>query len=519
MILPENGSVVIIDDVPEEALPILKVLAKKCVSTTYYQGTSDLPEKPNQSIRLLFLDLQLIETSNEHQIAKSVTGILDRLISKENGPYILVTWSKNYAKYGAVVEEEINKIKHLIPACVVSFNKRDCLEEKVIPLVDKELMLIKVFEMLEGRFEEDDQESIRKSIESALSDEFKTEFIAKPDALQTIEKHISEGLKKAGVFHLFVIWENLIKKSGAHTVQTVANTIDMTDLWEGNMRHVIKRLAAARTGRNKISDDLALRAAMATFTQSFSEEIESAVREFKFPEYVKLNSSFVIARHENGLSYEIVEVEDQGKTKLHVNKNALKIGNLVSPESIATLSETVPADDKVSVKIITDAYVKIPYIINTKLHLELSSTKELVPGNIYKMTTLDAAKKKMYLETYFDKVPDDVTSIDFIELEVSPICDYAQTKWKKSRLISGIIFPEALKLKGKDRDHLYKVHPAFLIDSIPRKLIFDFHLFKSLDNKDVELRNIWFRLKRELLIDITANLSGHVNRPGISFVA
>jgi hypothetical protein len=519
MILPENGSVVIVDDRPEEAMPILQLLSKKCISTTYYQGNHDLPSEPKQSIRLLFLDLQLIETPNEHQIAKGIVNILSNLISKHNGPYILVMWSKNYSKYGSLVEEEINKISHLIPSCIVNFNKRDCLEEKISPLVDDETVYKKVLGNLEGRLEAEDQEIIKKTIQSALSDEFKTEFTTKPNALQIIEDHIAEGLKKAGVFHLFIIWENLIKRSGTHTVQAVSNTIDMTNLWEINMRHVIKRLAKARTGQNKISDELALRAAMTTFTQSFIEELESSIRDFQFPDYVKLESPFLISKSEGENNYQIVEVQEAGKFKLQVNKNTIKIGSSVKPGSIGTLANSVPLDDKAMVKQITDTYDRIPHIINTKLHLELNPVKELVPGNVYEMP-VDDQKKKLYVGTYFDKIPDDVSLCKFIELEVSPICDYAQAKWKKSRLISGIIYPESIKESpNTQKDFLYNVAPSFLVDNTPYKLIFNFHYFKSLDNATVQQRPIWFRIKRELLLDITANLSGHVNRPGISFVA
>jgi hypothetical protein len=50
-------------------------------------------------------------------------------------------------------------------------------------------------------------------------------------------------------------------------------------------------------------------------------------------------------------------------------------------------------------------------------------------------------------------------------------------------------------------------------------MVFDYHLFKSTDKPDPDKLNIWFRIKRELLLDIIANLSSHVNRPGISFVS
>jgi len=519
MILPKNGGVVVIDDQPKEALPIIRAMSKKGISTTYYQGNqeSDLPDKPMQIVRLIFLDLQLIESNDEHQIAKSIANVLQKIISKENGPFILVIWSKNSAKYSARVQQEINQYPHLRPSSVIEFNKRDCLEEKIINSVDQEEVTQKVLGGLKGRLDEDDEEAIQKALMNALSDEFQTEFSAKPNAMEIIENHIKKGLEEAGVFHLFVIWENLIHESGAKTVQSISDTIETTDLWEQNMRDVIRRMAKARTGKNEISDELALEASLTTFTYSFSEELESRIRDYDFPEYIDLNSPFIIAKNDGTSQYEISTYEnDNGKLLLLVTKDGTKLKDNVSIYSIANLANGIKAPDNVVVNELAMTYNKIPPLINTKLHLEVAPTEELIPGNIYKIDVSDE-KKAIYLNTYFDKIDEDLSQYTFIELEVSPICDYAQTKWKKSRLISGVVYNGAFKANSH-YDHLYAVQPKVIIEGKSQKIIFDFHLFKSLDNEVVEKREIWFRLKRELLLDIIANLSGHVNRPGISFM-
>ena len=256
MVLPKNGSVVIIDNEPKEALPLIQVLARKGVSVTYYKGNDNdsLPENKSQNVRLVFLDLQLIDTSNEHHISKHIANLLDQVISPTNGPFILIIWSKNRSRYEDIVLDEIKKHKHLFPSCIIGFNKRECLEEKIIPAIDNGLAIENVLDKIKGILDEDDIPVLKKAMEEVLSEEYRTEFVAKGDAISIIEKHIENGLKDAGVFHLFVIWENLVNEASANTVQAISDTIETTDLWESNMRDVIKRMARARTGQNESNE-------------------------------------------------------------------------------------------------------------------------------------------------------------------------------------------------------------------------------------------------------------------------
>ncbi|MFW9872475.1 MAG: hypothetical protein ACFFG0_05175 [Candidatus Thorarchaeota archaeon] len=520
MILPENGSVVIIDDRPEEALPIIKSLSKKGISTTYYPGNDKnlLPSAPTQTIRLVFLDLQLIETADEHQIAKNVVNILEQLISKENGPYILVVWSKNRAKYESRVKEEIKNKKEIAPVCIIGFNKRDCLEEETSFLVDSNDVIENLLGSLEGRLDDDDENIIKEATEKTLSNYYKTEFNAKSDAIEIIENHIRTELEKAGVFHLFVIWENLIKKSATKAVQSISSTIENGDLWEPNMRDVIKRMAKARLGKNEVTGAPALKSSLSTLTSSFSEELETEIREYEYPEYVNLDSSFLIAAQINTDTLKITSFQDNSIEKIKLLKNDIEVKGKedVKLIKINTLHNGLSEPDKTVVEHLTKTYLSIPYQINTNLHVELNPGNEHIPGNVYKINVSDK-KKEEYLETYFDKIKGDVANYHFIELEVSPICDYAQIKWKKSRLISGIIYSEDNSVKSSNKN-LYPVQPKIILEDKPYKMAFDFHLFKSESISTVEQRDVWFRLKRELLLDIIANLSGHVNRPGVLFV-
>jgi hypothetical protein len=523
MELPKNGSVVIIDEKPEEALPIIKALSKSGISCTYYSGidNNEFPNPASQIIRLVFLDLQLIDSvTDEHQIATSLIQVLQKIISPNNGPYIIAIWSKNYAKYGKYVEGELKKMKNgVVPACIVKLNKSDCLDRIEVKAIDQEDFAQEIAGSLKSMLEIEELEFLKQKIKEELKSYTYFEYQARVDAVKIIESAIEEELKKAGVFHLFIIWENLIKKSGADTVAAVASTMEFTDLWELNMRNVIKRMAKARTGQNIITREIQLEASMTTFTYSFSEDLESKIREYDFPDYIQLESPFTIAGNNEESTLKIVKFDDSGKDKVKLFKDdeVVKGKEGIGINVISKLSEGLKEPDKSIVEKLTKAYIQVPHIINTRLHIELNPSGELIPGNVY-LIPVKEEHKRSFLQTYFDKLPDSIEDYKFIELEVSPICDYAQSKWKKSRLISGLIYPDGAA-NPKGNDNLYRVIPTIIINGKPCKLVFDFHLFKSLDNHVVNERGIWFRLKRELLLDIIANLSGQINRPGISFVS
>lgn len=518
MILPETGSVVIIDDKANQAIPILKALSKKGVSATWYPGTNedDLPAQPSQIIRLAIVDLQLIEGDNDgHTIATRLVHILQRLIAPDNGPYMLLIWSLKDSLYGEDLKREISREQNgIVPSCIISLDKSSCIKRKE-ELGAKELADLVAKELQSG-FDEEDVQLIKSSIENNWISNEESEYEALPNAVDIIEKAISEELKKAGVFHLFVIWENLIKKAAAGTVNDIARTINQDEHWESNMRDVFRRMAVARIGKNEVDNITLLKESILTLIQSFTDNLEAKVKTEEFPDYISLDGKKLIQLLSDGDNYQLVTQENS--LAIFKNKiNILEAGDFDKLERKVLQLDESP--NKVNSNLLLDSYSTIPLNLNNSLHLEISPTKDHLPGNIFEISITDRAKKAEYLKTYFKNLDDvHVDEIQFVELEISPICDYAQKKWKKSRLISGIIYPAKLDKSLLNKDHFYPVEPNFFLNSINSKIVFDCHLFKALDIKIVEDRDVKYRLKRELLLDIIAKVSSHVNRPGISFV-
>lgn len=518
MILPENGSVVVIDDDPNQARPIIDALAKKGIATTYFRGRgeNDVPKKPLSNVRLAIVDLQLIEGSrDEHTIATSLINVLQKIISLDNGPYMLLIWSLKERSFGEEFKNQIRNPEHgIVPVCIATLEKAKCLQrtetKKAIELADS------VIEEIKPTLEEINLETIKNSIINNFQED--EQFEATPNAIEVIESSLKSTLEKAGVFHLFVIWENLIRKAGYQTVNAVSSTIEYTDLWEMNMRDVLNRMAKARTGQNTLPDDLTLKAALSTFSGAFSEELEYDIRKLNFPDYVKLESNFSIAGELKGDIIKIIVYPHEKKWKVKILKNdKVYMGKEnVKLESISNITNGINDPEKSFIDNLVLHYLEIPFRINTKLHLEQEPTHIHLPGNVYRINVPDERKREI-LTTYFMKLPQNVSDYHFIELEVSPICDYAQKKWKKSRLLSGLVYPYSENLKAGD--FFYRNSPVIIIDRNKYRMVFCYLIFKAHDVKEVEEQGKpWFRIKRELLQDIVTKLSCHISRSGITTV-
>lgn len=91
MFLNTCSKVVVIDDQINEALPLIKLLSEKGATTLYYSGVpEEMPESPLVGVRLIFCDLRFSTTTDSKSIISNVLAMLRKIISENNGPYILI---------------------------------------------------------------------------------------------------------------------------------------------------------------------------------------------------------------------------------------------------------------------------------------------------------------------------------------------------------------------------------------------------------------------------------------------
>jgi hypothetical protein len=144
---------------------------------------------------------------------------------------------------------------------------------------------------------------------------------------------------------------------------------------------------------------------------------------------------------------------------------------------------------------------------------ELKNQRE--PGNPKEYNDFKNDNNKAYKTFEKEKRDQIKLSSRFVSIEVSPICDFAQKKWKLNRICPAILWNADFALYLGKSDNLY-VSPLLLIDDVSYNLIIDLRYFSSHPFNIFKESKPIFNLKHSFLTDIQSLLSRHINRPGIT---
>ena len=97
--ISHDGRIVVVDDKWKESAPLVNGFASYGIPCLYYNGRMDtLPQEPLVGIRFLFLDIDLMEWPASTKIQEKCAfheAYFSRLISKANGPLIVVFWTSH----------------------------------------------------------------------------------------------------------------------------------------------------------------------------------------------------------------------------------------------------------------------------------------------------------------------------------------------------------------------------------------------------------------------------------------
>jgi hypothetical protein len=123
--------VIILDDDEKEGLELAKALWRRRIPSLYFTGEEDLSQKERLTgVRLAFLDMDLVPgTQGNKSKMSSLVGALKRIVSADNGPYLVVAWTKH--------KELVPEFENLalewglapMPIGVSSIAKEDCKKE------------------------------------------------------------------------------------------------------------------------------------------------------------------------------------------------------------------------------------------------------------------------------------------------------------------------------------------------------------------------------------------------------
>lgn len=415
MLFPRCGKVLVIDDQITEAMPLLNLLGRKGVSAMYYSGDfSELPETPFNEIRLIFCDLKYNAAPDARSVASNIIAILNALISEDNGPYILLAWSAHGADYLEELQNALDQTK-IKPEFILQLDKSEFFITE-----DNSAYFDEMIDSVSGLDLDSEEETQVKKLIWEKTNPFRTSWKAPlPEALDNIEKKLAEELKKANLFHLFVLWENTIASSAIATVNSIYEAIPVSIPAKKRLRAMLFYLARYR----------------------LEKQIDDADEETKFRAAMdSLNELFAYFYFEKVHELSLDQIELEKIDHLH------------------------------EIKDLSDAKFN-------QWKMLTSGHKGYHPGNIYRDTekyfqyhglvTGDAFKKNENYRANIDTLKAN-TNIEYILVDLSSDCDIAQNKIFVSRVVPGIMIPiddlnrycTEGKFKSCEPDYIFSLSPV-----------------------------------------------------------
>lgn len=489
MELPKNGGIVIIDDQMEEALPLMNALSSKGVAYSYYDGQPrNYPKEPLTNIRLVFLDMHLDEaatsSNSSRNIISTLIGGLDAVIDENNGPYAILVWSKHDSQHLDEFIKEIMEKKALScsPIAVLNLEKTKCFNR-----------------IAEGN----------------------TGWTIKPDGLEIIEESLEEQLNSVDAFTVLYGWENAIRESSGKTLTSISNVFNENSfIWNTNLKSCFYRVARAYAGNNLIlKDDNILKNAFYAMNMIVDDfnclEVEREIellQKIKILQHQPSQEDIVLFadNHDEKLYY-VTLSEDGKKFKIFEGKDnicireASELSKLLKPKGEIQEVQTSLKD------------INISSIgrVNTLLNIRTYLLDQYRPGNIY--TASEELKDEICHRLKFSA--DECYKMQGIELEMSPLCDFAQAKRQRLRILPGLIIPYDIDISHLKNAKYTYISNVFYVDAKYIRLLFDFRYFKS-EKMDylVDKNEAIFALRDEILQTIVDDFSMHASRSGFVYM-
>lgn len=246
-IIPINGRIAIVDDKINQALPLMRVFAKNNLPYIYYKGNdvNYLPEQPENDIRILFLDLNLLDGRDNQpkEIRSTLFSVIHHIISPNNYPYVLVLWSRQEKEYKSIVEDLFsNDLKDRSPITIKEWIKSDF-------------------------FPNFSEEEDNKDQEYKIIDE--------------LEKII----KQLPAYSYLMQWENCIHNSADAMIQDIFHDYHSHDNWQNNANCILDMFAKSYLEQHyndDISPSVKAKASLEFLNEVYHDILESNVASCDF---------------------------------------------------------------------------------------------------------------------------------------------------------------------------------------------------------------------------------------------
>ena len=246
-LIPLNGRIAIVDDKIEQALPLMRVFAKNNIPYVYYKGDDAdyFPEQPENDIRILFLDLNLLggRDNQPKDIRSSLYSVIKSIISPDNYPYVLVLWSRQEKEYKEMLEELFKK------------DLNGCA-----PIV------------------------ILEWIKSYFFPDFLDEEVNKDEEYKIINE-LKKAVAEFPAYSYLMQWENCVHNAADKTIQDIFHDFHSKDKWDNNANCVLDMFAKSYLGKyySDSSIEDRAKASLLFLNDVYCDTLESNVTVCDFP--------------------------------------------------------------------------------------------------------------------------------------------------------------------------------------------------------------------------------------------
>lgn len=540
MRLPKSGSVVLIDDKFEEINPLAEYFSKEGVATYYYDGIDLMPSEPLSNVRLVFSDIKLyMAASDEKTICSTLIALIKKIISENNGPYLLILWSNHGQEYSTQIEKCIIDSENISkPIKIISLDKKDYFESEII-----ENPISEVLERLNGLDTGDailNEEIIDVKKQILRSFPFKEKYRFRDDGLIHLKNRINDELTNFSSFAFLYRWENLVRTSANTTIKDFFG-LDLLNE-NPNLSYILllKKLALAYNNVSTDDCNSIIEGASHSLATILSETLMRLISDFS-KEYEPFDSEdfeLDVNEIESYIGENNYKIKFDGK-KILIYK-ACQIIKKTKYNSFQNDINSINAEENEKQKYLElfNSYSKNIAELNTKLLFNIKNNKQVMPGNIYidedimdyqyvwKDCIIEDSLRKYLEQHYIIKPADKLDIIDLYKhiddevikgfVEISPDCDWAQKKWTLSRIVPFIFIPLELSSVFKDGNCDYlEISPLVVLNNKIGNYYFNIKCLSSLDLDYYKEKVSSVQLRKDYKNRLTELVSHHISRIGI----
>lgn len=479
---PSNGSIVVIDDNINEVSGLLRALSSKGAPVYYLNGeVEEIPYIDN--IKLIFLDLDLGVDGDDVQKISKLMLVLNKLVQKSNGDYIIMAWS--------------SLIKNLYRKLLIAILS-DCKNGN--RFINKKPFAIK-----------------------RVSKQDITNSDGDPD-LTIIKDKMDQAIGNDSIKNLFMLWENIVKESSSQVIKNLEKISDKEEKTKSlvaSFANAIAHIDATTSKKDIVNYSLI------PLSNLLTDQLSKRTSEIDMSSLDEISKQILeIAKKRVQHSSEIAS---KINTFYHID-NSPSCNYM--PGNVYFYRDYIEKSDRsgnCGIKWAAELEEKFAAkAIKVKNNIFDEEFDGLTPPKQSKVDGKD--KYRLYRSNQVlkeESIP--------IFMEISADCDYVQNNRKKLRLIFGELIPAKYKLT-KNSDSIIGISPDVIIEynEEPYWIILDTHLVTAVDSKVFEktaarvskLNNVMveiketeeiqarFRFRKEFVVDVQHKVASHFSRPG-----